>query len=96
MFAVEWSTSASFKRILGSPQVLETKNPSYSIKGLTTVSEPVDTHTHTHLQLHAHTLAPDLHTDCVYWAPIVAHCAEPLPIREHLSQSGAALLNQVN
>uniref|UniRef100_G3NWC4 Fibronectin type-III domain-containing protein n=1 Tax=Gasterosteus aculeatus TaxID=69293 RepID=G3NWC4_GASAC len=37
-YRVEWSTSASFKRILGSPQVLETKNPSYSIKGLTTVS----------------------------------------------------------
>ncbi|XP_037333332.2 ankyrin repeat and fibronectin type-III domain-containing protein 1-like [Pungitius pungitius] len=35
-YRVEWSTSASFKRILGSPQVLETKNPSYSIKGLTT------------------------------------------------------------
>ncbi|XP_034395053.1 ankyrin repeat and fibronectin type-III domain-containing protein 1-like [Cyclopterus lumpus] len=35
-YRVEWSTSASFKRILGSAQVSETKNPSYSIKGLTT------------------------------------------------------------
>ncbi|XP_026181055.1 ankyrin repeat and fibronectin type-III domain-containing protein 1 [Mastacembelus armatus] len=34
-YNVEWSTSASFKRILGSAQVTETKNPSYSIKGLT-------------------------------------------------------------
>lgn len=36
--AVEWSTSASFKRILGSAQVSETKHPSYSISGLTAVS----------------------------------------------------------
>ncbi|XP_042360381.1 ankyrin repeat and fibronectin type-III domain-containing protein 1-like [Plectropomus leopardus] len=35
-YRVEWSTSASFKRILGSAQVTETKNPSYVIKGLTT------------------------------------------------------------
>lgn len=35
---MEWSTSDSFKRILGSIQVTETKNPSYTIKGLTTVS----------------------------------------------------------
>ncbi|XP_031726643.1 ankyrin repeat and fibronectin type-III domain-containing protein 1 [Anarrhichthys ocellatus] len=34
-YRVEWCTSASFKRILGSAQVSETKNPSYSIKGLT-------------------------------------------------------------
>ncbi|XP_033500136.2 ankyrin repeat and fibronectin type-III domain-containing protein 1 [Epinephelus lanceolatus] len=34
-YRVEWSTSASFKRILGSAQVTETKNPSYVIKGLT-------------------------------------------------------------
>ncbi|XP_029293655.1 ankyrin repeat and fibronectin type-III domain-containing protein 1 [Cottoperca gobio] len=34
-YRVEWSTSASFKRILGSTQVTETKNPTYSIKGLT-------------------------------------------------------------
>ncbi|XP_075879719.1 ankyrin repeat and fibronectin type-III domain-containing protein 1 [Nelusetta ayraudi] len=34
-YRVEWSTSASFKRILGSAQVSETKNPSHSIKGLT-------------------------------------------------------------
>nr|XP_057905879.1 ankyrin repeat and fibronectin type-III domain-containing protein 1-like [Doryrhamphus excisus] len=34
-YKVEWSTSASFKRILGSAQVAETKNPSYSIRGLT-------------------------------------------------------------
>ncbi|XP_072224821.1 ankyrin repeat and fibronectin type-III domain-containing protein 1-like [Leuresthes tenuis] len=34
-YRVEWSTSASFKRILGSAQVTETKNPSYIIKGLT-------------------------------------------------------------
>ncbi|XP_057673232.1 ankyrin repeat and fibronectin type-III domain-containing protein 1-like [Corythoichthys intestinalis] len=33
-YKVEWSTSASFKRILGSAQVTETKNPSYTIKGL--------------------------------------------------------------
>ncbi|XP_019960930.2 ankyrin repeat and fibronectin type-III domain-containing protein 1-like [Paralichthys olivaceus] len=33
-YRVEWSTSASFKRILCSAQVTETKNPSYSIKGL--------------------------------------------------------------
>lgn len=38
LLAVEWSTSESFKRILGSVQVAETKNPSYTIKGLTTVS----------------------------------------------------------
>ncbi|TWW69369.1 ankyrin repeat and fibronectin type-III domain-containing protein 1-like [Takifugu flavidus] len=35
-YRVEWSTSDSFKRILGSIQVTETKNPSYTIKGLTT------------------------------------------------------------
>ncbi|XP_028311583.1 ankyrin repeat and fibronectin type-III domain-containing protein 1 [Gouania willdenowi] len=35
-YRVEWSTSAGFKRILGSAQVTETKNPSYIIKGLTT------------------------------------------------------------
>uniref|UniRef100_H3CZS4 Fibronectin type-III domain-containing protein n=1 Tax=Tetraodon nigroviridis TaxID=99883 RepID=H3CZS4_TETNG len=35
-YRVEWSTSESFKRILGSVQVTETKNPSYTIKGLTT------------------------------------------------------------
>ncbi|XP_041830300.1 ankyrin repeat and fibronectin type-III domain-containing protein 1-like [Melanotaenia boesemani] len=35
-YRVEWSTSASFKRVLGSAQVTETKNPSYIIKGLTT------------------------------------------------------------
>ncbi|XP_030591766.1 ankyrin repeat and fibronectin type-III domain-containing protein 1 [Archocentrus centrarchus] len=34
-YRVEWSTSASFKRILGSAQVTETKSPSYIIKGLT-------------------------------------------------------------
>uniref|UniRef100_UPI0037E951C8 ankyrin repeat and fibronectin type-III domain-containing protein 1 n=1 Tax=Semicossyphus pulcher TaxID=241346 RepID=UPI0037E951C8 len=34
-YRVEWSTSASFKRILGSAQVTETKNPTHSIKGLT-------------------------------------------------------------
>ncbi|XP_044036651.1 ankyrin repeat and fibronectin type-III domain-containing protein 1-like isoform X2 [Siniperca chuatsi] len=34
-YRVEWSTSASFKRILASAQVTETKNPSHSIKGLT-------------------------------------------------------------
>lgn len=39
-FTVEWSTSASFKRILGTAQVIETKNPSYVIKGLTAVSRP--------------------------------------------------------
>ncbi|XP_061702433.1 ankyrin repeat and fibronectin type-III domain-containing protein 1-like [Syngnathoides biaculeatus] len=33
-YKVEWSTSASFKRILGSARVTETKNPSYIIKGL--------------------------------------------------------------
>ncbi|XP_077357774.1 ankyrin repeat and fibronectin type-III domain-containing protein 1 [Festucalex cinctus] len=33
-YKVEWSTSASFKRILGSAQVTETKNPSCSIQGL--------------------------------------------------------------
>lgn len=38
LLAVEWSTSDTFKRILGSIQVTETKNPSYTIKGLTTVS----------------------------------------------------------
>ncbi|KAM6905379.1 ankyrin repeat and fibronectin type-III domain-containing protein 1 [Xenentodon cancila] len=35
-YKVEWSTSACFKRILGSSQVAETKHPSYIIKGLTT------------------------------------------------------------
>ncbi|XP_071330459.1 ankyrin repeat and fibronectin type-III domain-containing protein 1 [Trachinotus anak] len=34
-YRVEWSTSASFKRILASAQVTETKNPSFSINGLT-------------------------------------------------------------
>ncbi|XP_029365170.1 ankyrin repeat and fibronectin type-III domain-containing protein 1 [Echeneis naucrates] len=34
-YRVEWSTSASFKHILASVQVTETKNPSYNIKGLT-------------------------------------------------------------
>ncbi|KAM9746514.1 ankyrin repeat and fibronectin type-III domain-containing protein 1 [Menidia menidia] len=34
-YRVEWSTSASFKRVLGTAQVTETKNPSYIIKGLT-------------------------------------------------------------
>ncbi|XP_029946235.1 ankyrin repeat and fibronectin type-III domain-containing protein 1 [Salarias fasciatus] len=34
-YRVEWSTSASFKRVLGSAQVTETKNPSFIIKGLT-------------------------------------------------------------
>ncbi|CAK6975185.1 ankyrin repeat and fibronectin type-III domain-containing protein 1-like [Scomber scombrus] len=34
-YRVEWSTSSSFKRILCEAQVTETKNPSYSIKGLT-------------------------------------------------------------
>ncbi|KAM9843749.1 ankyrin repeat and fibronectin type-III domain-containing protein 1 [Aulostomus maculatus] len=34
-YRVEWSTSANFKRTLGSAQVTETKNPSYSIRGLT-------------------------------------------------------------
>ncbi|XP_068605880.1 ankyrin repeat and fibronectin type-III domain-containing protein 1 [Brachionichthys hirsutus] len=34
-YKVDWSTSASFKRILGSVQVTETKNPSHSIRGLT-------------------------------------------------------------
>ncbi|XP_051904458.1 ankyrin repeat and fibronectin type-III domain-containing protein 1-like isoform X2 [Hippocampus zosterae] len=33
-YKVEWSTSESFKRILGSAQVTETKNPSCSIRGL--------------------------------------------------------------
>lgn len=37
VFAVEWSTSDSFKRILGSAQVTETKNPSFCIQGLTAV-----------------------------------------------------------
>ncbi|KAK5914449.1 hypothetical protein CgunFtcFv8_008889 [Champsocephalus gunnari] len=32
---VEWSSAVSFKRILGSTQVTETKNPTFSIKGLT-------------------------------------------------------------
>ena len=41
MFTVEWSTSASFKRILGSAQVTQTKNPSHTIKGLTAVSHAV-------------------------------------------------------
>ncbi|XP_029913039.1 ankyrin repeat and fibronectin type-III domain-containing protein 1 [Myripristis murdjan] len=35
-YRVEWSTSASFKRILGSAQVTDTKSPSHSITGLTT------------------------------------------------------------
>ncbi|XP_028268767.1 ankyrin repeat and fibronectin type-III domain-containing protein 1 [Parambassis ranga] len=34
-YRVEWSTSASFKRVLGSALVTETKNPSFTIKGLT-------------------------------------------------------------
>ncbi|KAF6723021.1 Ankyrin repeat and fibronectin type-III domain-containing protein 1 [Oryzias melastigma] len=34
-YRVEWSTSSCFKRILGSAQITETKNPSYIIKGLT-------------------------------------------------------------
>lgn len=34
-YRVEWSTSDSFKRILGSAQVTETKNPSFCIQGLT-------------------------------------------------------------
>ncbi|XP_071396038.1 ankyrin repeat and fibronectin type-III domain-containing protein 1 [Centroberyx affinis] len=34
-YRVEWSTSASFKRILGSAQVTDTKSPSHSITGLT-------------------------------------------------------------
>ncbi|KAK5856666.1 hypothetical protein PBY51_008247 [Eleginops maclovinus] len=34
-YRLEWSSGASFKRILGSNQVTETKNPTYSIKGLT-------------------------------------------------------------
>uniref|UniRef100_A0A3Q2NZ52 Ankyrin repeat and fibronectin type-III domain-containing protein 1-like n=1 Tax=Fundulus heteroclitus TaxID=8078 RepID=A0A3Q2NZ52_FUNHE len=34
-YKVEWSTSASFKRILGTAQVTETRNPSYIINGLT-------------------------------------------------------------
>ncbi|XP_034045515.1 ankyrin repeat and fibronectin type-III domain-containing protein 1-like [Thalassophryne amazonica] len=34
-YRVEWSKSANFKCILGSAQVTETRNPSYSIKGLT-------------------------------------------------------------
>ncbi|XP_035470844.1 ankyrin repeat and fibronectin type-III domain-containing protein 1-like isoform X1 [Scophthalmus maximus] len=34
-YKVEWSTSDSFKRTLGTAQVTETKNPSYSVKGLT-------------------------------------------------------------
>lgn len=43
VFTVEWSTSASFKRILGSAQVTETKNPSYTITGLTAVSQTAHT-----------------------------------------------------
>ncbi|KAM3864406.1 ankyrin repeat and fibronectin type-III domain-containing protein 1 [Diretmus argenteus] len=35
-YRVEWSTSVSFKRILGSAQVTDTKSPFYSITGLTT------------------------------------------------------------
>uniref|UniRef100_A0A8C6WFQ3 Fibronectin type-III domain-containing protein n=1 Tax=Neogobius melanostomus TaxID=47308 RepID=A0A8C6WFQ3_9GOBI len=34
-YRVEWSTSKTFKRILGSAQVMETKNPTYSLQGLT-------------------------------------------------------------
>ncbi|KAF3846768.1 hypothetical protein F7725_003846 [Dissostichus mawsoni] len=34
-YRVEWSSAVSFKRILGSTQVTETKNPTFSIKGLT-------------------------------------------------------------
>ncbi|KAK2833803.1 hypothetical protein Q5P01_017692 [Channa striata] len=34
-YKVEWSTSASFKRILGSAHVTDTKNPSCTIQGLT-------------------------------------------------------------
>ncbi|XP_076000441.1 ankyrin repeat and fibronectin type-III domain-containing protein 1 [Genypterus blacodes] len=34
-YRVEWSTSAGFKRILGSAQVTETKNPSFIITQLT-------------------------------------------------------------
>ncbi|XP_056144267.1 ankyrin repeat and fibronectin type-III domain-containing protein 1-like [Lampris incognitus] len=35
-YRVEWSSSASFKRILGSAEVTDTKSPSHSIAGLTT------------------------------------------------------------
>lgn len=34
-YKVEWSTSPGFKRILGTVQVTETRNPSYIINGLT-------------------------------------------------------------
>ncbi|XP_023205387.1 ankyrin repeat and fibronectin type-III domain-containing protein 1-like isoform X1 [Xiphophorus maculatus] len=34
-YKVEWSTSVSFKRVLGTAQVTETRNPSYIINGLT-------------------------------------------------------------
>ncbi|CAL9693621.1 unnamed protein product [Knipowitschia caucasica] len=34
-YRVEWSTSDTFKRIIGSAQVMETKNPTFSIHGLT-------------------------------------------------------------
>nr|XP_023847766.1 ankyrin repeat and fibronectin type-III domain-containing protein 1-like [Salvelinus alpinus] len=34
--SVEWSTSANFKSILGSAQVIDTKTPVHSITGLTT------------------------------------------------------------
>ncbi|XP_015248880.1 PREDICTED: ankyrin repeat and fibronectin type-III domain-containing protein 1-like [Cyprinodon variegatus] len=34
-YKVEWSTSAGFKRILGTAQVTETRNPSYIINGVT-------------------------------------------------------------
>ncbi|XP_029014350.1 ankyrin repeat and fibronectin type-III domain-containing protein 1-like isoform X2 [Betta splendens] len=33
-YRVEWSTSAGFKRILGSAQVTDTKNPSCTVRGL--------------------------------------------------------------
>ncbi|XP_031683453.1 ankyrin repeat and fibronectin type-III domain-containing protein 1 [Oncorhynchus kisutch] len=35
-YRVEWSTSANFKSILGSAQVIDTKTPIHSITGLTT------------------------------------------------------------
>ncbi|XP_053708883.1 ankyrin repeat and fibronectin type-III domain-containing protein 1-like isoform X1 [Synchiropus splendidus] len=35
-YKVEWSSTESFKNVLGSAEVTETKNPSYSIRGLTT------------------------------------------------------------
>ncbi|XP_055008614.1 ankyrin repeat and fibronectin type-III domain-containing protein 1-like isoform X2 [Boleophthalmus pectinirostris] len=35
-YRVEWSNTETFKRISGSAQVTETKNPTYSIQGLTT------------------------------------------------------------